>query len=122
MVMVEVDSNAILVEPIKSQASNVLQRAYLVLLDHGKAVGIVPKKHILNNECSEDTKQLIRETCRLKLVQPYCHRCNAAEVVIKKNQSPFHLHPSKRGQRFSHTPLGQAAPAGGAHYQSAVTG
>ena len=36
MVMVKVDSNAILVEPFKNCTSNKLERAYLVLLDHIK--------------------------------------------------------------------------------------
>ena len=37
----------------------------------------------MDNECSMNMKQLIRETCRLELVQPYCHRRNVAEVAIK---------------------------------------
>ena len=57
MVMVEVNSNPILVETIKNRKSNKLQRPYHVLLDHIKdikAARIVPKKHVLDNECSDD--------------------------------------------------------------------
>ena len=43
MVMVEVDSNAILVEPMKSRRDSKMQRAYLALLQRVKATGVVPK-------------------------------------------------------------------------------
>ena len=89
MVMVKVDSNAILVEPIKNQTSNELERTYLVVLNRVKAAGIVPMKHVMDNECSNNMKQLIRETYRLELVQPYCHCRNVAEVAIKKFKAHF---------------------------------
>ena len=62
---------------------------YLVLLNRIKAAGIVPKKHVLDNKFSDNMKKLIRETCRLKLVQPYCHRHNVAEVAIKNFKAHF---------------------------------
>ena len=67
--MVEINSNAILVEPIKNQKSDKLQRAYLVLLNRFPP----PKKHVLNNMCSDSMRKLIQETCKVKLVAPYCH-------------------------------------------------
>ena len=73
MVMVKVDSNAILVEPMKSRKDNEMQRAYLALIKRVKAAGVVPKKHVLDNECSNSMKELIRETCKLELVPPHCH-------------------------------------------------
>ena len=89
MVMVEVDSNAILEEPMKSRHDNKMQRAYLALLKRVKAAGVIPKKHVLNNECSANMKELIRETCKLELMPPYCHRRNVAEVAIKHFKAHF---------------------------------
>ena len=83
MVMVEVDSNAILVEPMSSRKDAEMQRAYLALLQRIKEAGVVPQKHILDNKCSNSMKKLIRETCQLELVPPYCYRRNVAEVAIK---------------------------------------
>jgi hypothetical protein len=50
MVMVDIDSNAILVEPLKSRKDAELMRAYHVLVMRLKNAGIVPRKHVLNNE------------------------------------------------------------------------
>ena len=86
MVMVEVDSNVILVEPIKNCTSNELECVYFVLLNCIKAAWIVPQKHVLDNEYSDNMKKLIHKTCRLRLVQPYCHRYNVAEVAIKNSK------------------------------------
>ena len=61
MVMVEIDSNAILVEPLKSRKDPELTRAYKTLMLRLKRAGIVPKKHILDNEVSKAMKEVIRE-------------------------------------------------------------
>ena len=66
-----------------------MQRAYLALLERVKAAGVTPKKHVLNNECSTAMKELIRQTCKLELVPPYCHRRNVAEVAIKNFKAHF---------------------------------
>jgi hypothetical protein len=77
MVMVEIDSNAILVvvEPTKSRKVEEMIRAYNALLLQLKRAGIVPTKHILNNEVSENTKNHICDTCNfnMELVLPGCH-------------------------------------------------
>ena len=52
MVLVEIDSNAVLIEPISSQQDAELLRAYRVLLLHLKRAGIIPKKNVLDNEIS----------------------------------------------------------------------
>ena len=61
MVMVEIDSNAILVEPMKSRKDEEMIRAYTALLTRLKRAGIVPIKHILDNEVSEKMKNVIRD-------------------------------------------------------------
>jgi len=85
MVMVEIDSNAILVEPMKSHKDEEMIRAYNALLLRLKRAGIVPKKHVIDNGVSENMKNHILDTCKInmELVPPGCHRRNAAEVAIR---------------------------------------
>jgi hypothetical protein len=91
MVMVEIDSNAILVEPMKSRKDEEMIRAYNALLLRLKRAGIVPKKHVLNNEVSENMKNQIRDRCKLdmELVPPGCHQRIAAEVAIRNFKAHF---------------------------------
>ena len=59
--MVEIDSNAILVEPLKIRKDSKLTRAYHVLVMRLKNAGIVPRKHVLNNEVLQAMKEVIRD-------------------------------------------------------------
>ncbi len=63
MVMVDINSNGILVEPMKSRKD-----AYQALMLRLKRAKIIPKKHVLDNEVSEAMKDLIRDQYQLKLV------------------------------------------------------
>ena len=85
MVMVEIDSNAILVEPIKSRKDPELTRAYRSLMTRLSRSGIVPIKHILDNEVSEAMKDVIRDEYKLHMehAPPGCHRRNAAAEAIQ---------------------------------------
>ena len=76
MVMAEIDSNAILVEPLKSRKNRELTRAYRATMSRLKRAGIVPKKHVLDNEVSEAMRTVIREEYQteMELVPPGCHR------------------------------------------------
>ena len=91
MVMVDIDSSGILVEPIKNRKDAELTRAYETLLLRLKQAGIVPKKHVLDNEISTAMKDLIKTKYNMKyeLVSPGCHRRNAAEVAIRNFKSHF---------------------------------
>jgi hypothetical protein len=91
MVMVEINSNAILVEPMKSRKDEETIRAYNTLLPRLKRTGIVPKKHILDNKVSDNMKNHIRDTCKfdMELVPPGCHQCNAAKVAIRNFKAHF---------------------------------
>jgi hypothetical protein len=91
MVMVEIDSNAILVEPMKSRKDEEMIRAYNALLLRLKQAGIVPNKHVLDNKVSENMKNHIRDTCKfdMELVPPGCHQRNAAEVAIRNFKAHF---------------------------------
>jgi hypothetical protein len=91
MVMVEIDSNAILVEPMKNHKDAKMIWAYTALLLPLKWAGIVPKKHVLDNEVSENMKNHICDKCKLdmELAPPGCHRCNAAEGAICNFKAHF---------------------------------
>ena len=89
MVMVEIDSNYILVQPTKTRTDDEMIKAYQTLLKRLKRAGVEIKKHVLDNECSEKMKELIRDTCKLELVPPGCHRRNVAEVSIKAFKQHF---------------------------------
>jgi hypothetical protein len=91
MVLVEINSNAILVEPMKSRKDAEMIQAYNALLLRLKRAGIIPKKHVLDNKVSENMKNHIRDTCKMnmELVPPGCHQQNAAEVAICNFKSPF---------------------------------
>ncbi len=83
MVLVEVDSNYVFVEPMKNRTDSEMQRAYLKIRTRLTQAGITVRKHILDNEVSAAMKELITETCHYELVPPGCHRRNLAEVSIK---------------------------------------
>ena len=91
MVMVETDSNAILVKPIKSPKDAELTRAYQTMILRLQRVGITPKKNILDNEVSESLKTIIQDEYKMKmeLVPPGTHRRNAAEVAIRNFKAHF---------------------------------
>ena len=76
MVMVAIDSNVILVTPVRDHTNQQLRNAYLTLLKRVKEAGVVVKKHVLDNECSEAMKEVIKQECELELVPPGCHRRN----------------------------------------------
>jgi hypothetical protein len=79
MVLAEVDSNAILVEPMKNRTAGEMVRAYQVLIDCLNSAGIFPKLHILDNECSADMKKTIKSNkMDFQLVPPHDHCCNLA--------------------------------------------
>ena len=70
MIMVEIDSSAILVKPLKSRKDAEMIQAYNALLQQLQRAGISPKKHVMNNEVSETMKSHIRNTCKLELQNP----------------------------------------------------
>jgi hypothetical protein len=91
MVMVEINSNTILVEPMKNCKDAKMIWAYNTLLLRLKRAGITPKKHVLDNKISDNMKNQIRDTCKLdmELVPPGCHRRNTAKVVMRNFKAHF---------------------------------
>ncbi len=109
MVMVEIDSNAILVEPMKNRKDAEMIRAYNALLLQLKRAGIVPKKHVLDNEVSENMKNHICDTCKIniELVPPGCHQRNATKVAIRNFKAHDNF-PQAYGIGSSHKPRSQS--------------
>ena len=64
-------------------------RAYLALIKRIRRAGFEVKKHILNNECSDKLKELIREHSGLQMIPPGNHRANLAKVAIKAFKQHF---------------------------------
>ena len=88
MAMVVID-NTILVAPIKHRTEVELKCVYLQLLQRVKLTGIDIRTHVLDNECSANTKQLIKHTYKLELMPLGCHRRNIVEVGIMTFTSNF---------------------------------
>ncbi|KAL7478478.1 hypothetical protein ACHAW6_004250 [Cyclotella cf. meneghiniana] len=74
MVLVDIDSNAILVEPMKSQKDEELIRAFDVLVGQLQREGIQRKKHFLDSEISTNMKAHINKKYKflLELIQSRC--------------------------------------------------
>ena len=93
MVMVEINSNATLVEPLTSRKNPKLIRAYRyrIMMMWLKRAGIIPKKHIMDNKALEITKEIIcnEYQMELELVPPGYHQQNTAEVAIRNSKVHF---------------------------------
>jgi hypothetical protein len=83
MVLVHIDSNAILQEAMKNRTSGKMIRAYQVLIDQLRRVGVTPKQHILDNKCSADFKATIKKNnMTYQLAPSHDHQRNLAEKAI----------------------------------------
>jgi len=90
MVLAHPDSNGILQEPMNNRTSGKMIRVYQKLIDRLKSAGITPKRHILDNECSADFKQTIRDNnMTYQLVPPRDHRRNMAEKALQTFKAHF---------------------------------
>ena len=90
MVLIEIDSNTILVEAMKNQTAGKMIRAYQVLMNQLKSAGVTPKMHILDNECSAEFKERIKlNNMTYQLVPPHDHRRNIAEKAIQVFKAHF---------------------------------
>ncbi len=90
MVLTEIESNAILVEAMKNRTSGEMICAYQVLVDQLCSVGIAPKQHILDNECSNDFKEAIKtNNMTYQLVPPHDYQRNKAEKAIQTFKDYF---------------------------------
>ena len=102
MVLINMDSSYISMEPMKTRHASQIVKTYQIMIDRLKACGINPKKHVLNNECSEEFKEAIRakklrmswsrlmitgETLqkeRFKLPRATSYQCYVATILISQ--------------------------------------
>ncbi len=90
MVITESNSDIILVEAMKKCSSGEMIRAYQKLIDRLHATGIIPKHHILNNECSDEFKETIKcNKMTYQLVPPHNHRRNCTKKAIQTFKDHF---------------------------------
>ncbi|KAL7476565.1 hypothetical protein ACHAW6_002421 [Cyclotella cf. meneghiniana] len=91
MVMVEIDSNAILLELLKNRTDGEMIRTYNNLVSQLLRCSAQPKKHILDNEISTNMKHHVQDKYKftVKLVLPGCHCHNAAKVTIRNFKPHF---------------------------------
>jgi hypothetical protein len=90
MVLIEIDSNAILVEAIKTRTAGEMIQAYQVLVECLCSAGVNPKMHILDNECSAKFKEQIKlNNMKYQLIPPHKHRQNIAEKEIQVFKTHF---------------------------------
>ncbi len=83
MVLTEIDSNAILIKPMKNRTAGEMIRAYQVLIDRLNSAGIFPNLHILDNKCSAEMKTTITlNKIKLQLVPPHDHCLNLAKKAL----------------------------------------
>ncbi|KAL7505598.1 hypothetical protein ACHAXN_004225 [Cyclotella atomus] len=84
MVLVEIDSNFISMEPMKSRKTSELIRSYNNIMLRLKTKGIQPKKQMLDNEAPRAYLDTIEEQgLERELVPPHNHRRNVAERAIQ---------------------------------------
>ena len=83
IVIYDHDSNAIIAEPLKSRSEHELIRIYSALHTHLSNRGLAPKVQILDNECPDGLKQVMRNAgVAFQFVLPHLHRTNAAKRAI----------------------------------------
>ena len=89
--MVEIDRNSILVEPTKSCNYADLTWAYQTMILRLRRSGIIPKKHILDNEVLEALKTIIQDEYKMQmeLVPPSTQHSNISEVAIRNFKARF---------------------------------
>ena len=61
----------------------------MALLKRLKQAGVEVKKHVMDNECSDKMKELIKSECMSELAIPGCQRRNLAEIGIKLFKNHF---------------------------------
>jgi hypothetical protein len=91
MVLIELDSNTLLVEAIKNcMAGDMIQAYQALLVDCLHSVEIQPTMHLLDNKCSVDFKEQIKfNQMKDQLIPPNDHRQNITETAIKIFKAHF---------------------------------
>ena len=89
-VLYDYDSNAILVEPMKSRSDADMEKSYNKLYYYLTDRGWTPKFNVMDNEASTAIKKLLTQRDdTFQLVKPHNHCVNAAERVIHTFKNHF---------------------------------
>jgi hypothetical protein len=90
MVLTKIDSDAILIEPMKNRTAGEMIRAYQVLIDQLNSAGIFLKLYILDNECSHEMQATIMlNKMKFQLAPTHDHHCNLAKKAIQTFKDHF---------------------------------
>ena len=90
MVLLEIQSNSILVAGMRNRTSGEMVQAYQSMIDRLKESNIEPTMNILDNECSAEYKEAIKSNNMThQLVPPNDHRRNIAEKAIQVFKDHF---------------------------------
>ena len=90
MVLAHIDSDSIWVKPMNNRTEGGMMLARRQALKQLHAVGIIPKRQVLDNETSMAYRQEIMETgMTYQLVPPDDHRRNIAEKMIQAWKDQF---------------------------------
>jgi hypothetical protein len=81
MMLVEIDSSAILVETINNHSDAKLTRAYSMLMLRLHKAGVTPYKHVLDNKISTSMKALIIE--KYKMVYDLYHKATISGMWLR---------------------------------------
>ena len=85
MVLIDIDSNYIAMQPMRSRETAELIRTYKIIMERLAKQGIKPKKQILDNEAPQAYLDAIDEEYNMEweLVPPHNHRRLIAEQAIQ---------------------------------------
>ena len=90
MVLSEVDSDAILIEPMRNRTAGEMVKTYQTLIDRLNKCGIYPKHQILDNKISAEYQKAIEKNkMTFQKVPPHDHRRNLAERAIQTFKAHF---------------------------------
>ena len=90
MVLCEIDSSGILVEPLRNKSAGEMTRAFQFLIDRLRKRGIFPKHLVLDNEISKEYRETMEyNKITYQLVPPHDHRRNIAERAIQTFKGHF---------------------------------
>ena len=88
--MYHYDSNAILVEPLKTRSGPTIYHAHKKMFDRLRRSGCALKLHRMDNEAPRDLKRYLQDNdIEYQLVPPHIHRRNSAERAIRTFKNHF---------------------------------
>ena len=90
MLLFDLESNNILSKPMRNRTAGEMMRLYQKLIDWLKGKGIQPKLYQLDNESSEEFKEVIKKNgMKYELMPPHDHRRNISEKAIQVFKDHF---------------------------------